>query len=97
MADTKKPATKKNGAPRKAPEPSVPAVEFVQKWEAATSLADAKAKLGDGASSRAARMRAAGIPLKEFAGGGRKLDVNALAALIGRPPLAPKPKKEKAQ
>jgi hypothetical protein len=79
MAEKK---AKKSGEPRKTPEPSVPATEFVQKWQGAKSLADAKTLLGDGASSRAARMRKAGVKLKEFAGGGRKLDVAGLNALI---------------
>lgn len=93
MAEKK--STKKNGEARKAPAPSIPAEEFVTKWEAAANLAEAKKVLGDGASSRAARMRAAGVPLKEMAGGGRKMNVTALAALIGRPALPPKPKKVK--
>lgn len=76
-------AEKKSSKPRATPAaPSVPATEFVQKWQAAKSLAEAKAALGDGASSRAARMRKAGVNLKEFAGGGRKLDVAALNKLI---------------
>lgn len=75
-------AEKKAKSERKAPSPSVPAVEFVQKWQAAKSLAEAKAALGDGASSRAARMRKAGVNLKQFEGGGRKLDVEALNKLI---------------
>lgn len=78
MAEEKKKSTK----PRKTPAPSVPAVEFVKAWQGAANLTEAKAKLGDGASSRAARMRKAGINLKEFEGGGRKLDVAALNALI---------------
>lgn len=84
MADEKKvkKLTKKNGEPRKPPAPSVPAKDFVMAWQAATSLAEAKSKLGGGASSRAARMRKVGVKLKEFSGGGRPLDVAALNALI---------------
>jgi hypothetical protein len=93
MAD--KSTTKKNGAPRKAAAPAISSVDFVKAWEGAASLADAKKALGPGASSRATRLRNAGVPLKEFAGAGRKTDVAALAALIGKAPLPAKPKKAK--
>jgi len=72
-----------NGTPRTTPnKPAVPAMEFVKTWQASASLDEAKAKLGEGASSRAARMRKEGVKLKEMPGGGRKLDVAALNAII---------------
>lgn len=74
--------TKKNGEPRAPAGPKVPAEEFVVAWQAAESLAEARTKLGPGASSRAARFRKAGVKLKEFPGGGRRIDVKALNALI---------------
>lgn len=75
-------AKKKNGEPRKAPAPSVPAEEFVVAWQAAATLSEAKEKLGDGASSRAARLRKAGVKLKKLSSGRGKLDVDALNDLI---------------
>lgn len=82
MATKKKGGGGENGEGRKPTGPSIPAVDFVKAWQAAGSLEEARKTLGDGASSRAARMRKAGVKLKEFAGGGRKLDVAALNALI---------------
>lgn len=79
MADK---AKKKNGEPRKAPAPSAPAEEFVVAWQSATSLTEAKEKLGGGASSRAARLRKAGVKLKKLSSGRGKLDVAALNDLI---------------
>lgn len=84
MADAKKNEKKarKPRDPNKPAAPVVPAATFVKTWQGATSLAEARATLGAGASSRAARMRKAGVKLKEFSGGGRALDIAALNALI---------------
>ena len=72
-----------NGAPRSPAKPSVPVESFVVAWQACATLAEAKEKLGDGASSRAARLRKEGVKLKEMAGSRKKIDVAALNALIG--------------
>lgn len=71
--------TKKPSAPRG---PTVSPEDFVVGWQKATSLAEAREKLGSGASSRAQRMRKAGVKLQQFAPGRMPLDVAALNKLI---------------
>jgi hypothetical protein len=72
----KKKKAESNGAPvaRTSPE------EFVEAWQGCENLDEAKEKLGDGASSRAARYRKAGVPLKEMQARPR-LDIEALTKL----------------
>ncbi len=60
------------------------AVQFAKVWQTCTSLDEAMKKLGAGASARASRYRAKGIPLKKFTGGaGRGIDLAAVKAVIG--------------
>lgn len=81
-------AEKKKAAPRKPRDPNAPPrvvisnEEFVVKWQAAATLADARAALGNSASGRAGRLRKKGVKLKEFSGGRSAVDVGALNALI---------------
>lgn len=70
---------KNDGAERT---PTVSAEEFVVAWQAAENLAAAKETLGAGASSRAQRMRKAGVKLKKFPSSRAPIDVKALNALI---------------
>ncbi len=56
--------------------------EFVTTWQSCESAAEAKEKLGIGASGRAARYRKAGVDLKMFPRSGRRIDVKALNALL---------------
>jgi len=74
--------TKKNGEPRKhRTMTGISAEDFVKAWQKAESVKDAQAKLGPGASGRAASLRAAGVQLKKFTPG-RRLDIDALNALV---------------
>jgi hypothetical protein len=81
MAEKKK-AEKKDGTPRAPRSPSVAPEVFVAEWQKCESLADAREKLGNGASSRAQRLRKAGVKLRAFAPGRHPIDVKALNALI---------------
>lgn len=72
---------KKPAAPRG---PTITPEAFVVGWQKCESLAEAREKLGNGASSRAGRMRKAGVKLKEFAPGRQPIDAKALNALIAK-------------
>ena len=75
----KKDKSSTNGAPRA---PSISPEDFVTKWQGCSTNAEAKAALGPGASSRAKRMRDAGVKLKALAGSHKRINAGALNALI---------------
>lgn len=79
MSEKKAKAPKTEKAPRL---PTISPEDFVTGWQKCSSLAEAREKLGAGASSRAGRMRKAGVKLQEFAPGRKAIDVKALNALI---------------
>lgn len=70
-------------APRKPSRPAMTNEDFVRAWQGCTSTADAK-KLGL-SSSRAKKLREAGVKLKALTGGRAPLDVAALNALCAVP------------
>lgn len=78
MAEKK---TKKAVAPRG---PMISPEDFVVGWQKCGSLAEAREKLGNGASARAGRMRKAGVKLQQFAPGRLPIDAKALNALIAK-------------
>ena len=74
--------TKKAPAEKAPRGPTISPEEFVVGWQKCETLAEAREKLGSGASSRAGRMRKAGVKLKVFAPGRSPIDAKALNALI---------------